>query len=136
MNTDQSYNRHITILSVLYIGMSLISLLIAFGLFFLLGGIGLAVNDQVALRVLTLTGTLSACFLSITAIPSMIAGFALLAHRQWGRILALILAVFKLFNIPFGTALGIYAFWVLTQDNAETAFASSQTASLPIVESE
>ena len=136
MIAEQNYNRHITILSVLYIGMSFINLLIGFGLFFLLGGIGLAVNDPIALQVLTLIGALSACFLSITAIPGMIAGFALLAHRQWGRILALIMAVFKLFNLPFGTALGIYAFWVLTQENAESAFASRQTASLADVETE
>jgi hypothetical protein len=116
------YQKHITVLGVLYIGFSLISLATAVSLFILLSGIGLAVDDQIALRVLLTVGTVLLCVLSITAIPSLIAGIGLLARRQWGRILALILAVFKLFNIPIGTAVGFYAFWVLLQDEADPTF--------------
>jgi hypothetical protein len=124
MNTHRTnqINKHVTVLGVLYIGVSLVSLVIAIGLFMILGGVGVAVNDPVAQRVLITVGTIIACMLSITSLPSLVAGTGLLMRRAWGRILALILAVFKLFNIPIGTAIGVYAFWVLMQDEAEAIF--------------
>jgi hypothetical protein len=112
--------------------MSLISLAIAILAFLLLWGIGLVVDDPIALQVLGTIGTISACVLIATGIPSLIAGIGMLAHRAWGRILALILAVFKLFNIPFGTAVGVYAFWVLLQDDAELFFSTRNQAEPPI----
>jgi hypothetical protein len=35
----------------------------------------------------------------------------------------LILGALNLFNIPFGTALGLYTFWVLLNDEAGALFA-------------
>ena len=43
----------------------------------------------------------------------IIAGWALLQREPWGRILSLVVAFISLFNIPLGTALGIYTLWVL-----------------------
>ena len=37
-----------------------------------------------------------------------------------GRLAAMVLAVPNLFVLPFGTALGIYAMWVLLHDEART----------------
>jgi len=42
-----------------------------------------------------------------------LAGWGLLQREGWGRILALVLAFISLFNIPFGTAIGVYTMWVL-----------------------
>jgi len=55
-------------------------------------------------------------FFILLAIPGIIAGIGLVKKRSWSRILALIVGCFKLLNLPFGTALGIYAFWVLMQE--------------------
>jgi hypothetical protein len=44
---------------------------------------------------------------------SLIAGYGLLMRRSWARIFTIVLAVFALFKIPVGTALGIYTLWVL-----------------------
>ncbi len=41
------------------------------------------------------------------------AGIGLLQYRNWGRILAVIMAVFLLFKFPIGTAIAVYTFWVL-----------------------
>jgi hypothetical protein len=43
-------------------------------------------------------------------------------HRPWGRISVLALAVSNLLLLPFGTALGIYAFWVLLRDESRRLF--------------
>lgn len=49
-------------------------------------------------------------------------GRALRRHRSPGRTGALVLAVVNLFVLPFGTALAIYAFWVLLHNDARALF--------------
>ena len=44
------------------------------------------------------------------------AGVGLLHYRSWGRVLAIVMSVFLLFKFPIGTAIGIYAFWVLLSE--------------------
>jgi len=41
------------------------------------------------------------------------AGWGLLHREPWGRVAALVLGFISLFNIPLGTAVGIYTLWVL-----------------------
>jgi hypothetical protein len=41
------------------------------------------------------------------------AGWGLQHGEPWARIVALVLAFISLFNIPFGTAIGVYTMWVL-----------------------
>lgn len=50
------------------------------------------------------------------------AGRAIRQHRAPGRTGALLLAVMNLFVLPFGTALAIYAFWVLLHNDARALF--------------
>ena len=50
---------------------------------------------------------------SLVSILSLLAGYALLTRRPWGRVLAIIAGVLALLKIPLGTALGIYTLWVL-----------------------
>lgn len=52
----------------------------------------------------------------------MLAGRGLTRRRQASRIAALVLAVPNLVVVPFGTALGIYTFWVLLNDDARREF--------------
>lgn len=44
---------------------------------------------------------------------AILTGYALLTQKNWGRILAIIVAILALIKLPFGTALGIYTLWVL-----------------------
>lgn len=50
------------------------------------------------------------------------AGRALARHEPSGRIVVLVLAGLNLFVLPFGTALGIYAFWVLLHNETRMMF--------------
>jgi len=64
-------------------------------------------------------------------------GRALAKRRPAGRRLALILAVPDLLAVPFGTALSVYAFWVLLNDEARREFGRpprlpQQTPSPPV----
>jgi len=49
------------------------------------------------------------------------AGWGLLQRAPWARLLALILAFLALFNVPFGTAIGVYTLWVLLPDESGRA---------------
>lgn len=46
-------------------------------------------------------------YMAIRAALAIAAGWGLMAHAQWGRIVAIIAAIVSLIRFPFGTALGI-----------------------------
>lgn len=64
-----------------------------------------------------------AILLFAKAAIGFIAGWGLLQHEKWARILALVLGFISLFtNIPFGTALGVYTMWVLLSGESEREY--------------
>lgn len=64
-----------------------------------------------------------ALLLLAKAACGFIAGWGLLQHERWARVIALVLAFISLFtNIPFGTALGIYTMWVLLPAQSEQEY--------------
>jgi len=42
-----------------------------------------------------------------------IAGWGLIRREPWARVVALVLGFIALFNVPFGTAVGVYTLWAL-----------------------
>ncbi|HTZ96116.1 MAG TPA: hypothetical protein VMB18_06950 [Terriglobales bacterium] len=71
------------------------------------------------LRVLA--GTLGILILAKSAV-GFVAGWGLLQRLPWARMLTIILAFLALFNIPFGTALGIYSLWVLLPAGSDAEY--------------
>ena len=65
-----------------------------------------------------------AVVLLVKAALGIAAGLGLLQRQDWGRILAIVLGVISLINIPFGTALGIYTLWVLVSPGADKEYAA------------
>jgi len=68
-------------------------------------------------------------FLSFLAIlifakagAGFLAGWGLLQRQPWARMLTIVLAFLALFNIPFGTALGIYTLWVLLPAESDAEY--------------
>ena len=78
--------------------------------------------------VLILVGTVTACIMVVLALPGLAAGIGLLKGKSWGRMLAMIVGLFHLFNFPLGTALGAYTLWVLLQGSAAAYFGSGEFA--------
>jgi hypothetical protein len=58
----------------------------------------------------------------LKAAAAVAVGWGLLNREPWARIVAIVLAFIALFNIPFGTALGIYTLWVLLPSEAESEY--------------
>jgi hypothetical protein len=51
--------------------------------------------------------------LAVRAVLCVVAGWGLLEHTQWGKIVAIVAAVLSLIKFPFGTALGIATLVIL-----------------------
>ncbi len=58
----------------------------------------------------------------VKAAAGFLAGWGLLQRQSWARIVAVVLAFLSLFNIPLGTALGIYTLWVLLPSDSEAEY--------------
>ncbi|MGA9115225.1 MAG: hypothetical protein WB626_00445 [Bacteroidota bacterium] len=121
--------KHVTAVAALQIGLGALGVMIGLAVFFLLGMIGTFSGDSDAMVILPALGTALGGTLALLSLLAVIGGIGLLKYRNWARILILVLSVFDLFNIPIGTAVAIYSFWVLVQD--ETARLFTVTPSLP-----
>jgi hypothetical protein len=120
--------QHVTIVGWLYIIGHVFFIVIGGCVFVLMTSIGFFVRDPEALPILSIVGTWIALFLILLALPGLIAGVGLLKRQMWGRVLAIIVAFFALLNFPIGTAIGIYALFVLLQNAAGEYFAPQQPA--------
>lgn len=107
---------HITVLAALRIGWSAMGILAAIVVFAAIVGGGLISGDQTAIAITSLVGSIVAITILALSLPGLIAGLGLLRLRPWSRLLTLVLAVFDLMAFPIGTIFGLYAIWVLVQD--------------------
>ena len=123
MSKKLDMGTHVMILGWFNIVASAIFVILAcLGLFFF-AGIGIASGDSEALPILTIIGCSAFFLFGFFAVPGIVAGWALLTRRPWGRVIGIVVGVLHLFNIPIGTAFGIYSLWVLTEPEAEAYFA-------------
>lgn len=123
MNMD----KHVTLLGVLFIAYHILGLVVGFVIMGVLSSIGCLTGDPAAMTILTAVGVGIGTFLIVLSVPGLIAGIALLMRKRWARILALIVGAFDLIDIPFGTALGVYSFWVLLHDDTIRVFDANRT---------
>ena len=128
--------QHVKILGVLNIvwgamgALGGLVLLAIFGGVYGIAGVAIGHNPgaQIALPIMAIIGSVIALFLLILSVPSIIAGIGLLYFKPWARIFALVISVLHLFNIPIGTALGIYGLWVLLSQEGQHCFSSGRAA--------
>jgi hypothetical protein len=67
-------------------------------------------------QFVTAVGGIVAIAILVVAAGAAAAGVGLLQYQTWGRTLALVMSAVNLIKVPFGTALGIYGFWVLLSE--------------------
>lgn len=115
-------NKHIDVLGILYIVFGGLGLLIGGFLFFMLALPGLFSGSATAMSVLAIIAVVFASMFLFFALPEIIGGIFLLQRKPWARILVLVLGFLNLFDIPFGTALGVYTIWVLFHDDTIAIF--------------
>ena len=117
---------HLTLVAVLHRVWGALGVLLGLSVLMLAGGavaIGLTRGGgEIAAGI---TATLFAgCAIALFAVgaANLWASRAMDRREPNGRVAALALAVLNLFVLPFGTALGIYTYWVLLHNEARGAF--------------
>ena len=120
--------KHITLLGVLHIVYHALCLLVGILIVSLLGWIVHFVGEPEVSSILGMVMSIIGFFLIVLSVPGIIAGIGLLKMRPWARILALVMGIIDLLDIPLGTALGIYTLWALMSDDAVALF-QRQTSS-------
>ncbi len=114
--------QHVQILAWCFIIYSGILLLLAGFLFFVIGGAGVMSGDHQAMLITGAVATFVSALFVILALPGLIVGFGLMKHQPWARIVGIVLAALHLLSFPIGTALGIYALWVLLNKETQELF--------------
>ncbi len=116
---------HIKILAWLHIVFGLLSALLALAV---IGGIAIAIPFTGSLTGSAALG-ITAGVLGILAggfsLFELVAGWGLLNHKPWARILTIILGVFSLIRFPLGTLLGVYTLWVLLSKDGAAEFGAT-----------
>lgn len=119
---------HVKILGWLHIVSSALFLIIGGFVFMTLTGIGAVSGDPQAVAVLGIVGTFVGALLVLLGLPGLLAGYALLNRKVWGRYLAIVLGILNLVNFPVGTIIGAYTLYVLLQDGATEFFSAPPEA--------
>jgi hypothetical protein len=119
---------HVRLLGILWLALSafnalagLVLLIVATELIPHIQQSGQAGADFPANFLTTLLGVIG-CAVLVKAAAGFFAGYGLLHRESWARMLTLVLSFLALFNLPFGTALGIYSLWVLLPAESERAY--------------
>ena len=122
--------RHVDFLSTLYLTWGAIFTLVALAGFALAGGAAaiataggpVRMASEMAARLTALTIGIVAAIALIWGALHLWIGRALRQCQSSARLMALGLAVGNLVLLPFGTALGAYACWVLLKDEGRRLF--------------
>ena len=111
--------RHIRILGILWLVLSGLRLVPGLAMMALFGshrfipGVPFFVHNIVsAIGFLFVAG----------AVVGLAAGWGLIQREPWARMLAIVMGVLNLVDMPFGTALGIYTLWVLLPAESEREY--------------
>lgn len=89
-------------------------------------GAPVSVGSELAAGLTAFTFGVIASFAFVLGALHLWIGAALRRYRPRARLPALALAVIDLVLFPFGTALGIYVFWVLLKDEGRALYLPSR----------
>ena len=81
---------------------------------------------QVAAGVTAAAFTALAIIAMLWGAAHVVVGVPLRRHKPWSRLGALTLGSVDLLLLPYGTALGVYAIWVLLSEQGKSLFENSR----------
>jgi uncharacterized membrane protein len=130
---DSKMKKHVTLVAAIQIGFSVLGLIGAMILFFALSFARSQVGeDEVARNVLKILIICLPLVIGVMSVFGLIGGIGLFSYKPWARLMVIVVAALGCLNIPFGTAKGIYALWVLLQTDTIKLFSEGKTE-LPTV---
>ncbi len=113
---------HVKVVGWLNIVLSILAIAAGLCVAVVVIGGGVISQDDTAITVTGIVGMVLLGIALVLAIPGLIAGIGLLRYKNWARVLAIILGVLNLMNIPVGTAVGIYTLYVMLDDETSALF--------------
>ena len=114
--------KHVKLLAWLYIINSGLLVLGAIGVLFSITLTGLFSGEIAGIIIAPIVAVVVAIIMVLLALPGLLAGKGLREGKGWARILAMVLGALNFFNFALGTALCIYTFWVLWDQEADPIF--------------
>jgi hypothetical protein len=122
MPTQNRIAGHIRLLGILWLAVSAFRMLPGIIITTMLeSGFPFRGDHDVPPFVPKLLEMMGGMFITI-GIVGLIVGVGLLMRKSWARILAIVVGILGLIDVPFGTALGIYTLWVLLPAESETEY--------------
>lgn len=127
-------DRHIDVLGLLHLVWGALGVLLGISVLLLAGGsVAIALSGahrgpDVAAALTAVALTAASIVLLVGGAANAWAGAGLRRYRPAARIAALGLGLLNLFVLPFGTALGVYTFWVLLNHEARARFEPAPAA--------
>lgn len=123
---ESRMEKHIHILGLMMIIfgiMGLIGASVVFVIFVGGGIIGSAASGESEIMVIAgIFGIIITGIILLTSVPAIITDWGIMKFKPWGRMLGIIVAILNLPSIPIGTVLGIYALWVLFNEETVKLF--------------
>jgi len=105
---------HVKVIGILWVVFGVFCLCLAFFAFLFFFGVAQIPNvEDVEPGLLRFIGILVSSFLGLIGLPQIIGGLGLIQHKEWARILMLVVSFISLPHVPFGTALGVYSMIIL-----------------------
>ena len=117
--TSQDHNKVIGIMHLIY-GVFNTVIMIIVGLFFIPPAALIASDPSAPSGLAAFFGIMGVLMVALGVIfglPSILAGYAMLKHKRWAKVMGIIAACVEAISFPFGTALCVYTFWFLFGQN-------------------
>ena len=126
-------DKHVRNLAILNIVLGVLGLFVAIGILYFNGGKDGLLNISpaekeaggVPLSAMPITGLyllILSGYLILIAAPLVATGYGLYKLQPWARWVGIVANAVNILNVPFGTAVGLYALWVLMSDETEPLF--------------
>jgi len=112
---------NLKLLAIFWFILSVLRLIPGLMMFFIFGSIQGMLPPDVPGFVHGLLQFISYILIGVGGI-GLITGYGLLQRQPWARMLALVMSLLSLIDIPFGTAVGIYTLWVLAPAQSEAEY--------------
>lgn len=111
--------QHYKILGILYLVYAGLNILIGFmigSMLHMVSGFNMSTDDEMVLNIIS---TVIPVILIIVSLPNLVAGIGLLYQKRWALILGVILSIFNIMSLPFGTGISIYSIYILVKEEEE-----------------
>lgn len=117
---ESTMKKQITLVAALEIAFAVIGLLSATAIYITMSFAQSFIPDSdVGYAVVGFIKNFMPPVMAICSLLTLIGGLGLLQFKGWSRSLVMVMAALGCIVVPVGTIIGVYAMWVLMQDDAK-----------------